>query len=159
MPESANPSMVNRISAGVLIVQDGKVLMVRHVKPKAYDFWVAPGGGALEGEDLVATAKREAWEETGLLVEVQKLVYLEEFTSPTVRHCKAWFLARVTGGELSWDRKEATEEFIVEARFLSREEMRGKEPFPAVLRDTFWDDLAKKFPEPRYLGLRKMRFW
>ena len=42
---------------------------------KEYDFWVAPGGGAEGTEDLLATAKREVFEESGLHVEPLQLEY------------------------------------------------------------------------------------
>jgi 8-oxo-dGTP diphosphatase len=66
--------MKHRIAAGVLVEQGGKVFLVRHRKPGAYDFWVAP---SVEGiEDLRATARREVLEECGLHVEPGAIAYV-----------------------------------------------------------------------------------
>ena len=64
--------MKHRIAAGVIVEDEGRILLVRHSKPGVYDFWVTPGGGAEGTEDLLATAKREVFEECGLLVEHRK---------------------------------------------------------------------------------------
>jgi ADP-ribose pyrophosphatase YjhB (NUDIX family) len=37
--------MQHRISAGATAENDGRVLMVRHLREGHYDFWVCPGGG------------------------------------------------------------------------------------------------------------------
>jgi ADP-ribose pyrophosphatase YjhB (NUDIX family) len=90
----------HRISAGALVEQGGRLLLVRHRKPGAYDFWVAPGGGTHGDEELADTARREVREETGLDVRPERLVYVEEFHSPDTRYCKFWFTAALVGGQL-----------------------------------------------------------
>jgi 8-oxo-dGTP diphosphatase len=149
----------HRLSAGVLIEQGGRLLLVRHRKADAYDFWVAPGGGVQGTESLQAAARREAREETGLEVEPVQLAYIEEMAQPGLRHCKFWFAARVLGGTLSADRAEARGEHIVEAAWLSREQLQGQHVFPPVLADRYWDDRAAGFPAPVHLPLRHMAFW
>ena len=52
--------MRHRISAGVIVDVDDRILLVRHLKPTVYDFWVPPGGGVEGTEDLRATVQREA---------------------------------------------------------------------------------------------------
>ena len=61
--------MRHRISAGVIVDVDDRILLVRHLKPTVDDFWVAPGGGVEGTEDLRATVQRETREECGLEVE------------------------------------------------------------------------------------------
>lgn len=151
--------MNHRIAAGALVVQDDKVLLVRHRKPGAYDFWVAPGGGAEGAEDLHSALRREVQEESGLLVEPERIAYIEELTTPTTRECKVWFYARVVGGRLSAASAEAAREFIADTRFMSRSELDGMIVFPPMLRDVFRADLRAGFPQPKYLGLRAMAFY
>ncbi|MBX9266018.1 NUDIX domain-containing protein [Chromobacterium violaceum] len=55
--------MRHRIAAGAIIEREGKILMVRHCKPGIYDFWVVPGGGAIDDEPLADAARREVLEE------------------------------------------------------------------------------------------------
>ncbi|WP_432561491.1 NUDIX domain-containing protein [Kineococcus sp. SYSU DK003] len=58
-------------AASVVVVQDGKVLMHRR---RDTDRWSIPGGGMEPGESIKDTAIREAREETGYDVEVDRLV-------------------------------------------------------------------------------------
>jgi 8-oxo-dGTP diphosphatase len=151
--------MNHRIAAGALVVHDRQVLLVRHRKPDAYDFWVAPGGGAEGSEDLRATVRREVREESGLEVLPERIAYIEELLTPHSRECKIWFFARFVSGEPSASAHEATREFIVDAKFMARSEFQGKIVFPPVLNDVFWADLDAGFPEPKYLGVREMEFY
>jgi 8-oxo-dGTP diphosphatase len=151
--------MKQRISAGVIVENEGKVLLVRHCKPGAYDFWVAPGGGSVGDEDLRATARRETFEECGLRVEPLELLYVEELVNPHTRMCKFWFAGKVLGGELTTAHQEAAAEGIVEAAWLGREAIAQRTVFPPMLRAEYWSDRERGPSGPRYVGLRRMEFW
>lgn len=147
----------HRISAGALVVRDGRILLVRHLKPGAYDFWVAPGGGVRHRETLQDAVVREVREETGLEVEPRRLAYIEELVSPRQRLCKFWFAARPLGGRLSAEHEAAKREHIVEACWKTRAALGDLCLYPPVLKDAFWSDWEAGFPEPRHLGLREMQ--
>lgn len=151
--------MKHRIAAGVIVENEGCILLVRHRKTGAYDFWVAPGGGAEDGQDLRSTAKREVFEECGLHIEPLKIAYIEEFANPHTRECKVWFTGRLIGGNLSSSAVEAVREHIVEAAWLSPCEFAGKTVFPPMLRGEYWKDKEQGFAFPRYVGLREMEFY
>ena len=153
--------MKHRISAGGLLLQDGKILLVRHQITDRYDFWVAPGGGVEETETLEEAAVREVREETGLDVEAGKKVYLEEFYESHTRYMKIWVLCTLKGGTLSIEHNPAAEEYIVEARFFSREDLQreSRDVYPRVLKDRFWTDLDNGFPEFVYIGMHEMKFY
>ena len=52
-------------------------------------------------------------------------------------------------------RAESGDVHVVDARFLSRDAMRTLTVYPRVLRNVFWEeDLARGFPQTRYLGLQ-----
>lgn len=143
----------------MLVEHEGRILLVRHHKQGAYDFWVAPGGGAEGGEDLRATARRETLEECGLQVEPENIAYIEEFSSPDTRVCKVWFVGRLLGGSLNTTAGEAACEHIVEAAFLARSEFDGKVIFPPMLDREYWDDKETGFVVPKYIGIRAMQFY
>ncbi len=44
------PNQAHRISAGVIVQNEQKLLLVHHVIPGRYDFWVCPGGGVQADE-------------------------------------------------------------------------------------------------------------
>lgn len=159
-PHILSLPMKHRIAAGVLVEDpQGRLLMVRHHKPGAYDFWVAPGGGAEGMEDLHATARREVFEECGLQVEPLQIAYIEEFASPHTRECKLWFTGRWVGGTLDVSNPLARPEHIVEAAWLARGDFEGKTIFPPVLLGEYWQNRETGFAVPRYLGLKEMSFY
>jgi 8-oxo-dGTP diphosphatase len=143
----------------MLVEQDGRLLAVRCVKPGAYDFWVAPGGGVQGTESLREAAQREVREETGLEVEPLSLAYIEELANPEARYCKFWFTGRVLGGTLSVSAPEAKTELITEVAWLSRQELQERKVFPTVLSARYWEDRAVGFSAPVHLELRHMEFW
>ena len=150
----------HRISAGILVAHEGRVLVVNHRRAGHYDFWVAPGGGVQATETLEQAAAREALEETGLQVEVGPLRYVEEFYQPGVRYCKFWFLGRWVGGQLSALAPEAQAEHIVDARWMTPEDLASASCFPPFLCDAEWRaDTAWTDGRIHRLGLRAMEMW
>jgi 8-oxo-dGTP diphosphatase len=56
-----------------VVIRDGKLLLIHRLR-EGDEYWVFPGGGVEEGEDLETALKREMMEETGLhLVSFQRL--------------------------------------------------------------------------------------
>lgn len=149
----------HRISAGVIAEHEGRFLLVRHVLPGRYDFWVAPGGGIQGEESFEEAAAREVREETGLTVQVGRLLYIEDLVNPQCRFVKLWFAAQLIGGTLDITHPEARAEHIAEGAWLGPEELHGKVVFPAVLNERYLSDRAAGFPEVVRLPLRHMAFW
>ncbi len=154
--------MEHRIRSAVILMQDAKMLLVKHVDPKSGDeWWIPPGGGLLPDESsVVDCAAREVFEETGLTVSVGRLIYLRDFVErqASVHYLELFFLADGFTGELTMDHVVGSgpdEEFIQELKWLSKEEMDGLEVWPDDLVDGFWDDLADGFPHVRYLGVHE----
>ncbi|MEM8618939.1 MAG: NUDIX domain-containing protein [Actinomycetota bacterium] len=69
------PSTTTEVVCANLIRNDvGAVYLVRESKPEALGRWSLPAGRAEVGESLRAAAAREAVEETGLVVDVGRLI-------------------------------------------------------------------------------------
>ena len=72
--------MINSIRprACASIIQDGKILMVRH-HHHGSSYWTLPGDEVMEGESLEQTVMREVLEETNLNVRVVKFLFEEPY--------------------------------------------------------------------------------
>lgn len=62
-----------KVGVGVLVIKDGKLLLVRRTMNPERGKWSIPAGFLDRGEDPQETAEREAWEETGLKVRIEGL--------------------------------------------------------------------------------------
>ncbi len=80
------------------------VLMVQNEN----EVWTLPGGAVEENETLKQAAVREAYEETGLEVEVGNIVAINEAFFPDRGHhaILITFSAKIIGGELVISREE-----------------------------------------------------
>jgi len=59
------------IAVNVAVIKNGKILLTQR---EDFETWILPGGGVDEGESVAQAAIRETKEETGLDVELTKLV-------------------------------------------------------------------------------------
>lgn len=90
-----------KVGVGVLVEDEGRLLLVRRGMDPERGKWSLPAGYVDQGEDPKATAAREAWEETGLVVEVAEV--LDVFHNPPGAGGASIFIlyrARVVGGEI-----------------------------------------------------------
>jgi 8-oxo-dGTP diphosphatase len=62
------------VGVGAVIVEGGRVVLIRRGRPPLLGEWSIPGGALELGETLREAAAREALEETGLTVETQDLL-------------------------------------------------------------------------------------
>lgn len=67
---------------GIVVREDGRILLVRRGNEPAKGSWSVPGGRIEAGEDDVTATAREVLEETGLSVEVGGLVGTVERDAP-----------------------------------------------------------------------------
>src|SRR5690606_39450932 len=66
-----------RQRAGVIIIQDGRILLL-HRYTHGRRYYLVPGGGVEEGETVEEAAVREAREETGLDVTIARKLWAVE---------------------------------------------------------------------------------
>ena len=152
--------MEHRIRAAALVVEDGRLLLIRSRLPQTGDIcWVPPGGGVVGEESVFECARRETFEEAGISIELGRVVYWGQFIDEHfgVHNLEMFIQCNAYSGELSIANNvgQPDEMDVLEARFLSRREMEDETVYPDLLKDEFWEDLAKGFPEVRYLGVRR----
>jgi ADP-ribose pyrophosphatase YjhB (NUDIX family) len=74
-------SRVPRLCVEVILIKNGKVLLVRRNIEPALGQWHTPGGTVLKGEQLIETVRRVAKEELGIAVQVKKFLGVLEYHS------------------------------------------------------------------------------
>lgn len=83
------------IGVRALVIRGDEVLLIRHRGgPKP---WGLPGGGVERHERLVEAARREVYEETGMAVEVERLLGVYDAFSNQIVNYVAVFICRPQG--------------------------------------------------------------
>jgi len=100
-PKRKRAKSIPTTRISVVVIEDGKILLVKHRKGNK-QYWVLPGGRLEYGETFIDCAVRELQEETGLVIEVEKFIFLSEAIAPDrSRHIVNVYLkAKVVGGKL-----------------------------------------------------------
>lgn len=82
-------------------MEENKLLLVRqHVPTRPNPVWLAPGGEVELGETAAEAAKRETFEETGLIIEPKRLIAVHEFVEPPFQAVELYFFSNPIGGML-----------------------------------------------------------
>jgi ADP-ribose pyrophosphatase YjhB (NUDIX family) len=97
-----------RLAAYGVCIEDGRVLLARHVPPEGESSWTLPGGRVEHGEDPFDAVIREVAEETGCAAVVDRLLGVDSRVIPAavaragVEHQNVgiFYRVRITGGRL-----------------------------------------------------------
>ena len=96
--------MKHRIRSAAIVIDNDKILLVKHKHPESgKEFWIPPGGGLEGSESIYDCAIRETYEETGLRVILGEIRYLHEFIDPEHRehNFQVFIQAKSFAGELT----------------------------------------------------------
>jgi 8-oxo-dGTP diphosphatase len=94
---------------GIIFLDDKVLLVKRSIKPYS-GYWCVPGGRVEFGETVEEAVHREVKEETGLDVEIERMVgiYSDPKRDPRGHTITIAYLLKALGGELRHDKKEAS---------------------------------------------------
>jgi 8-oxo-dGTP diphosphatase len=105
-----------KVAVGTIVANDrGQVVLVRRAIEPGYGLWVFPGGYVDKGEKVTSAAIREAREEAGLEIRIDRLLNVYSYSGrPLV---VIVYAATAIGTELSHD------EECLEARWFAADEI------------------------------------
>ncbi len=140
------------MAVGAVIVDAGRVLLVRRGTEPLKGQWSLPGGALELGESLTGGLAREVHEETGLLVEPVELVELLERIHRDGERVRfhyviADYLCRVTGGELRASSDADEVRWTERAEWNSHSALK-LDPITARVIELGWQRAAKLWPPP-----------
>ena len=115
---------------GAVIVEDGRLLLIRRGRGAYRGYWAVPGGRQRRGETMRDAVIREVREETGLAVEVGGVVWagdiMDDAEPPVYHYTVVDFSATPTGGRLGAGDDAA------EVRWVPLEEVRLLQVTPTM---------------------------
>ena len=135
----------------VIVLDDRDRMLLVKQRHEDNDIWMVPGGGIEDGESSFEAAEREVFEETGIKVKTDRLIWHVEEVSDRGQRFVNFFTAEIAGGSLKLGMDpefDAEHQVLREVGFFSKEEIMSLDNiYPEYLRDEFWRVL-----EGNYLG-------
>lgn len=151
--------MRHRVRASALIVENNHILLVQHIHPDTGSEWWVPPGGGVEAVDksIYDCTRRETFEESGLDVELGRIVYIREYyeSETDTLHFELFLSSLSCSGELTIRHIQGNgpdEHFIKDVRWVHKDDVHKLVVYPEILKDAFWEDYDRGYPETKYLG-------
>lgn len=133
--------------ARAIVLDDEKRVLMVCQRHEEHDIWMVPGGGIEDGESAAEAAAREVLEETGIEIEVGRLLWHVEEVSQRGQRFVNFFLCRRAGGTLHLGEDpefDDRHQVLKTARFMTREELKVvSRLYPEYLRDELWEILEQ----------------
>lgn len=147
-----------RVRVAGILIEDGKLLLVKlHSPVSNSDIWMPPGGGVEFGESLHDALKREFKEETGLGIKVGSLASINELLEPPFHAIEFYFFVEKIDGklELGSDPEHSSDtQLLKEVQFFNVEALSSVPLKPSFLRGIIFKkkssekiDISLKFGE------------
>lgn len=126
----------------IILDEQDRMLLVKQ-QHEDREIWMVPGGGIEEGENAAEAAVREVKEETGLDIELGKMLWHIEEVSERGQRFVNFFTARVAGGTLALGEDpefDGDHQVLRDVRFMDRSEIAEiTYLYPEALREEFWE--------------------
>lgn len=129
-----------RIRVNGVLIENDKILMIKHRMGKNKRFWNVPGGGMHYMENAHETLKREFLEETGLKVGIGNFLTVSEFLQPPLHAVELFFVVQKKSGTLIMGTDpelNSDSQLIEEVRFMGIDEIKAIKN--AEKHRLFWD--------------------
>jgi 8-oxo-dGTP diphosphatase len=122
-----------------LVLHEGALLMVHLNAPtRPQPFWSVPGGGLQFGERVFDAVEREINEETGLTVQAENLLVVNEFIEPPWHAVEFYVKCTLQGGTLITGNDPELppeKQMILENAWVKLEDLKSRTVNPPWLTD------------------------
>jgi 8-oxo-dGTP diphosphatase len=148
-----------RNSAKAVIIQENKLLAIKKEDPDGY-YFVLPGGGQEQGENLNETLRRECIEEIGEEIEIGDLLFLREYIGRNHEYSSSDYQVHQTEFMFLCELKERKENIKngispddgqIGVEWLPVSELLQRRLYPQKMRKYLIDYFNREKP-PTYLG-------
>ncbi|MDO8495985.1 MAG: NUDIX domain-containing protein [bacterium] len=133
--------MSTKHRAVIIMIENDKILLLYRFK-NGDEYYVFPGGGVEEGEDLMGAATREAKEETGMDVTISKLLW-DYNNHDRIEH---FFLADKFTGELKIGGPEEgrqSPDNVYRLEWVALDKIKDLKLVPEEMRDKVLEQFSK----------------
>ncbi len=129
-----------RNRACAVIVSDDWILLAKHNSPTRKEpIWMPPGGGIEFGEPAKDALIREVKEETGLIVEPTRLIWVHEYLDTPYHAIEFYFECSIAGGalKLGEDPEHSKDnQILLDLKFIPFTDTSNLPIYPAFLKES-----------------------
>lgn len=137
MPVNYKNVLRNRACA-IVISDDWMLLVKQQVPTRKEPVWMPPGGGIQYGETIQSALKREVLEETGLMVEPVRLLWVHEFIEKPFHAIEFYYECSIAGGALKLGKdpeRKAGNQILLDLKFVSFNDIATLNVYPEFLKE------------------------
>ncbi len=119
-----------RVRVGGILIEDEKILLLKHLGVGADEYlWSPPGGGLEFGTDAEDNLKREFKEETNLEIEVGSLLFVNEFFDGPIHAVELFYEVYSKSGnlELGHDPEMKGKQILTDLAFFSEKDLKNEQ--------------------------------
>lgn len=143
MPEEIYQNKLRNRACAVIISSDW-ILLLKHNSPtRGEPIWLPPGGGLKFGETAKDALIREVKEETGLVVEPIRLLWVHEYLDEPYHAIEFYFECSISGGamKLGADPEHSDDDqILLDLQFIPFSEAQKLDIYPGFLKDSCRQD-------------------
>ena len=132
------------------IFRGNKILLCKQKKPSR-DFWTLPGGSVEKGETLEECIRREMFEEIGIKLETEQMLFVRELINPSRHRIEFYFLMKNPKDIGILNKLKPCNE-IGQAVFFDIKDLNSVVFKPDCLPELVHEIINKTGTFPRYLG-------
>jgi ADP-ribose pyrophosphatase YjhB (NUDIX family) len=133
-----------RIRVNGVMIEENKILLVKHKMSADRDFWSTPGGGMQFGSSAQENLVREFLEETGLEITVGEFLFVHEYLDPPLHAIECFFRVKRISGTATLGKDPelgASDQILAEISWMTVDGL---------------NSLDKKSIHPVFLGIKSL---